>query len=312
MHIVIPDDYQNCVTGLACFSKLEHHQVTVHNDTVKSIDDLVARFADADAIVLIRERTQISEALLARLPKLKLIAQTGKVANHIDLDACKKHGVAVLEGHGAGAATAELAMLLILASLRQLPAEVQRMHSGQWQGTVGRQLQGKTLGVLGFGRIGEQICRLGSAFGAKPLVWGRDSSLQKGAANGYPVATSREHFFQSSDIISLQLRLTKDTKHYVTAADLAQMKTDAIFVNTSRAELVETGALYKALKLGRPGFAAVDVYEDEPLFDARNPLQDLPNCLCTPHIGFVEKDNYEAYFGSAFDNINRFVQSLTN
>lgn len=308
MHIVIPDDYQTCVTGLACFSKLQHHQVTVYNDTVKSINDLVARFVDADAIVLTRERTQITEALLARLPKLKLIAQTGKVANHIDLDACKKHGVTVLEGHGSGAATAELAMLLILASLRQLPTEVQRMHSGQWQGSVGRQLQGKTLGVLGFGRIGEQICRLGQAFGAKPLVWGRDSSLQKAAANGFPVATSRAHFFQSSDILSLQLRLTKETKHYVTAADLSLMKPDAIFVNTSRAELVETGALYDALKLGRPGFAAVDVYEDEPVLRTRHPLQDLPNCLCSPHIGFVEKDNYEAYFGSAFDNINQFAQ----
>ena len=311
MHIVIPDDYQTCVTGLACFSKLQHHQVTVYNDTVKSLDDLVARFIDADAIVLTRERTQISNALLARLPKLKLISQTGKVANHIDLDACKKHGVTVMEGAGSGAATVELAMLLILASLRQLPAEVQRMHSGQWQGTVGRQLQGKTLGVLGFGRIGEQICRLGQAFGAKPLVWGRDSSLQKAAANGFPVATSRAHFFQSSDILSLQLRLTKETKHYVTAADLALMKPDATFVNTSRAELVEAGALYSALKLGRPGFAAVDVYEDEPVLHVRHPLQDLPNCLCSPHIGFVEKDNYEAYFGSAFDNINRFAQTLS-
>lgn len=311
MHIVIPDDYQTCVTGLACFSKLQHHQVTVYNDTVKSIDDLVARFIEADAIVLTRERTQISDALLARLPKLKLISQTGKVANHIDLDACKKHGVTVMEGAGSGAATVELAMLLILASLRQLPAEVQHMHSGQWQGTVGRQLQGKTLGVLGFGRIGEQICRLGSAFGAKPLVWGRDSSLQKAAANGFPVATSRAHFFQSSDILSLQLRLTKETKHYVTAADLSLMKPDAIFVNTSRAELVEADALYNALKLGRPGFAAVDVYEDEPVLHVRHPLQDLPNCLCSPHIGFVEKDNYEAYFGSAFDNINRFAQTLS-
>lgn len=309
MHIVIPDDYQTCVTGLACFGKLQNHQVTVYNDTVKSVDDLVARFIQADAIVLIRERTQITEALLARLPKLKLIAQTGKVANHIDMEACKKHGVTVMEGAGSGAATAELAMLLILASLRQLPTEVQRMQQGQWQGAVGRQLQGKTLGVLGFGRIGEQICRLGSAFGAKPLVWGRDSSLRKATANGFAVATSREQFFQSSDILSLQLRLTKDTTHYVTAADLAQMKLDAIFVNTSRAELVEAGALYSALKLGRPGFAAVDVYEDEPVLATRHPLQDLPNCLCSPHIGFVEKDNYEAYFGSAFDNINQFAQT---
>lgn len=310
MHIVIPDDYQNCVAQLRCFGKLKNHRVTIYNDTVKNIDDLVARLFDADAIVLTRERTPITEALLARLPKLKLISQTGKVASHIDMHACKVHGVTVMEGTGSGAATAELAMLLILASLRQMTTEVQRMAQGQWQGTLGRQLQGKTLGVLGFGRIGEQVCRLGSAFGAKPLVWGRENTLKKAISGGMQIASTREQFFQSCDIISLQLRLTQETRHYVTADDLSLMKHDALFVNTSRAELVQTGALYSALRQGRPGFAAVDVYEDEPVFAARHPLQDLPNCLCTPHIGFVEKDNYEAYFGSAFDNINAFADTL--
>lgn len=304
MNIVIPDDYQNCVTALNCYQKLAGHTVTIYNDTVKNTDDLVARFKDADCIVLTRERTRITDELLARLPRLKLISQTGKVANHIDMEACKKRGVTVLEGSGSGAATAELGMLLILSSLRRFTEEVARMENGQWQGFVGRQLQGKTLGVLGFGRIGEQICQLGLAFGAKPLVWGRASSTAKAAAKGFAAAASREAFFQTCDIISVQLRLGAETKNYVTAADLALMKADAIFVNTSRAELVEEGALHTALKLGHPGFAAVDVYEDEPLFNNRHPLQDLPNCLCSPHIGFVERDNYEAYYGTAFDNIN--------
>jgi len=309
MNIVIPDDYQNCVTGLACYQKLAGHSVTVYNDTVKNVADLVAKFKDADAIVLTRERTRITDELLAQLPKLKLISQTGKVANHIDMEACKKHGVTVLEGSGSGAATAELGMLLILSSLRRFTEEIERMKNGQWQGFVGRQLQGKTLGVLGFGRIGEQICRLGLAFGAKPLVWGRPSSLEKATAKGFAVAASREAFFKTCDIISVQLRLSAETKHYVTAADLALMKPDAIFVNTSRAELVEEGALYNALKLGHPGFAAVDVYEEEPLIGNHHPLQDLPNCLCSPHIGFVERDNYEAYYGTAFDNVNTFFSN---
>ena len=307
MNIVIPDDYQNCVTTLDCYQKLAGHSVTIYNDTAHNLDDLVARFKDADAIVLTRERTRITDELLSRLPRLKLISQTGKVANHIDMEACKKHGVTVLEGSGSGAATAELGMLLILSSLRHFTEEVERMRNGQWQGLVGRQLQGRTLGVLGFGRIGEQICRIGQAFGAKPLVWGRASSVAKAAGKGFAVASSREAFFSTCDVISVQLRLGAETKNYVTAADLALMKSDAIFVNTSRAELVEEGALYNALKLGHPGFAAVDVYEEEPLMDGlRHPLQDLPNCLCSPHIGFVERDNYEAYYGTAFDNINTF------
>lgn len=307
MNIVIPDDYQNCVTGLDCYQKLAGHTVTIYNNSVRSTDDLVARFKDADAIVLTRERTRITDELLARLPKLKLISQTGKVANHIDMDACKKHGVTVLEGSGSGAATAELGMLLILSSLRRFTEEVTRMKNGEWQGFVGRQLQGKTLGVLGFGRIGEQICRLGAAFGANILVWGRSTSTAKAEGKGFTAAASREAFFKSCDIISVQLRLSAETMHHVTAADLALMKPDAIFVNTSRAELVEEGALHTALKLGHPGFAAVDVYEEEPLFNNRHPLQDLPNCLCSPHIGFVEQDNYEAYYGTAFDNINAFA-----
>jgi D-3-phosphoglycerate dehydrogenase / 2-oxoglutarate reductase len=310
MHIVIPDDYQNCVRGLACFAKLGNdttHQVTVYNDSTDDLEELVKRFMAADALVLTRERTKISDALLARLPKLKLISQTGKIAAHIDMDACAKRGVTVMDGRGSGAATAEFALLLILASLRHLVTEVNGLARGQWQSTVGRQLNGKQLGVLGFGRIGEQVCRLGAAFGALPFVWGRDSSLLKARAAGFNVAESRGDFFSECDVVSLQLRLNDQTMHGVTAADLSQMKPTALLVNTSRAELIEPDALYKALVLGRPGFAAVDVYEQEPL-PPRHPLQNLPNCLCTPHLGFVELDNYEAYYGAAFDNINAFFQ----
>jgi D-3-phosphoglycerate dehydrogenase len=306
MRVVIPDDYQDCVRHLKCFSKLERHDVTIYNDTVHDLDQLVERFKDAQAIVLTRERTVIQRQLLERLPNLQLISQTGKMASHVDLKACQDHGVVVMEGRGTGSSTTELTFLLILAALRNFVPEVNRLKDGQWQGSVGRQLHGKTLGVYGFGRIGEQVCHLGRAFGAKVLVWGRPTSLQNAKEKGFSVAISREAFFSQCDIISLQLRLTPETKNLVTAQDLASMKTDAVLVNSSRAELIEAGALVQALKKGRPGFAAVDVYENEPIYNANHPLVNLPNCLCTPHLGFVEQENYEAYFGIAFENINAF------
>jgi len=306
MRVVIPDDYQDCVRHLKCFSKLERHDVTIYNDTVHDLDQLVERFKDAQAIVLTRERTVIQRQLLERLPNLQLISQTGKMASHVDLKACQDHGVVVMEGRGTGSSTTELTFLLILAALRNFVPEVNRLKDGQWQGSVGRQLHGKTLGVYGFGRIGEQVCHLGRAFGATVLVWGRPTSLQNAKEKGFSVAISREAFFSQCDIISLQLRLTPETKNLVTAQDLASMKTDAVLVNSSRAELIEAGALVQALKKGRPGFAAVDVYENEPIYNANHPLVNLPNCLCTPHLGFVEQENYEAYFGIAFENINAF------
>jgi D-3-phosphoglycerate dehydrogenase len=307
MKIVISDDYQDCVRHLNCFNKIQHHDLEIFNDTVSELDAKVERFKDAEAIVLTRERTVIDSSLLKRLPKLKLISQTGKIASHIDLTACKEHGVVVMDGRGSGSATAELNLLLILAALRNIVPEVNRLQSGKWQGTVGRQLSGKLLGVYGFGRIGQQICKLGQAFGARVLVWGRESSLIRAKEMGFEVATSKENFFSTSDIISLQLRLNPETVAIVTSSDLALMKSDSLLVNTSRAELIERGALYAGLKQGHPGFAAIDVYESEPVLNAADPLLQLPNCLCTPHLGFVEKDNYEAYFGVAFDNINAFV-----
>ncbi|WP_020202510.1 D-2-hydroxyacid dehydrogenase family protein [Cupriavidus sp. WS] len=306
MRIVIPDDYQGCVRGLHCFSTLAGHDVTVYEDNVKSLDALAERFRDADALVLTRERTQIAAALLDRLPRLRLISQTGKVAGHVDVDACTARGVAVAEGSGSGAATAELTWALILASRRHLVAEVNRLRGGQWQGTLGQELRGQRLGVWSYGRIGRQVAAYGRAFGMKVWVWGREGSVADARADGFEVAPSREAFFAESDIVSLHVRLNAETEGLIGAADLARMGPAALLVNTSRAELVAPGALVAALRAGRPGFAAVDAYEQEPVLGAAHPLLQLDNALCTPHIGFVERDNYEAYFGTAFDNINSF------
>jgi D-3-phosphoglycerate dehydrogenase len=307
MRIAIPDDYQDCVRSLACFGRLSGHEVAVFNDTVKGADALAARFADADAIVLTRERTAIDAALLARLPRLKLISQTGKIAGHIDLAACTARGVAVADGSGSGAATAELCWALVLASRRNLVAEVNRLREGRWQGSVGQQLMGQRLGIWSYGRIGRQIAAYGKAFGMRVWVWGREQSLARAAADGVEAAPSRAALFEQSDILSLQLRLNRDTRGIVVAADLARMKPTALLVNTSRAELIAAGALEQALRHGRPGFAAVDVFEEEPVLGAAHPLLRLPNALCTPHLGYVEHDNYERYFGIAFDNINHFA-----
>lgn len=310
MHIVISDDYQDCIRQLACFEKLKGHTVKIYNDTVSTTDALVERYQDADAIVLIRERTVITKELLERLPKLKVISQTGKMASHVDLEVCKVKGIVVMDGRGSGASTAELNMLLILAALRRLVEEVTRFKNGQWQGYLGDQLSGKVLGVYGFGRIGKQVCHLGKAFGAKPLVWGRETSLKKAQEDGFAIATSKEEFFSTSDIVCLQLRLNEETRHIVTAQDLVLMKPTSLLVNASRAELIEFGALEAGLIKGHPAYAAVDTYESEPVLGADHPLLHLPNCLCTPHIGFVERDNYEAYFGIAFDNINTYAAGI--
>jgi D-3-phosphoglycerate dehydrogenase len=307
MHIVISDDHQDCIRHLACFEKLKGHTVEIFNNSVSGTDALAERYKDAEAIVLIRERTVITRELLDRLPKLKVISQTGKMAAHVDLQACKDKGIVVMDGRGSGAATAELNMLLILAALRRLVEEVARLKNGQWQGYLGDQLSGKVLGVYGFGRIGAQVCHLGKAFGAKPLVWGRESSLKKAAKEGFAVASSKEDFFRTSDIVCLQLRLNDETRHIVSAQDLAMMKPTSLLINASRAELIEPGALEAGLKQGRPAYAAIDTYESEPILGADHPLLHLPNCLCTPHIGFVERENYEAYFGIAFDNINAYL-----
>jgi len=306
MNITIPDDYQDCVRHLKCFEKLARHTVQIFTDSSRDLLDLASRFTTADALVLTRERTAITAALLDRLPRLRFISQTGPAGKHIDLDACTARGVAVAESRGSGAATAELTWALLLASRRFLVAEVTRLRDGLWQGHLGQQLQGQRLGIWGYGRIGRQVAAYGKAFGMQVWIWGREGSLSGAKADGYEVAPSRDAFLAESDVLTLHLRLNDETRGLVTARDLALMKPSALLINTSRAELIQPHALSRALCEGRPGFAAVDVYEEEPVLGGRHPLLQLPNALCTPHIGFVERDNYEAFYGGAFDNIVRY------
>ncbi|MBK9051871.1 MAG: D-2-hydroxyacid dehydrogenase family protein [Chloroflexi bacterium] len=308
MHIIIPDDYQNATPGLACFAKLAGHTVTVFNDTVKDMDALVERLYPAEALVLIRERTPITEALLARLPNLKLISQTGKGITHIDAAAATRHHVLICAGTGSPTAPAELTWALIMAALRHIPQEVAHLRAGGWQTTVGRVLRGRTLGIFGYGKIGSLVAGYGRAFGMKVLVWGREGSLARGRADGYTPAPDKETFFAQTDILSLHLRLIPETRGIVTSGDLALMKPDALLVNTSRAELIAPGALEMALRAGRPGWAAVDVYEEEPILGANHPLLKLDNALCTPHLGYVEQDSYELYFSQAFEQVLAFAE----
>lgn len=308
MHIVIPDDYQDAVRRLDCFAKLRGHDITVFRDTVKDVAALEERFRDADALVLIRERTAIDEELLSRLPRLRLISQTGKGATHIDVEACTRHGVAVAVGTGSPYAPAELTWALVLAAMRRIPQESAHLRAGGWQHLLGTTVRDRTLGIFGYGKIGSLVAGYGNAFGMNVLVWGREGSQTRARKDGYDVAESQRALFAESDVLSLHLRLTDETRAIVTAADLARMKPDALIVNTSRAELIETGALEAALRAGRPGHAAVDVYEEEPIRGAQHPLLSMDNALCTPHLGYVEKDSYELYFGQAFDNVIAFAQ----
>jgi D-3-phosphoglycerate dehydrogenase len=307
MRVVISDDYQNAVPNLACFARLAGHDVSVFNDSVTG-DALAGRYRDAEAIVMIRERTEIDAALLDRLPSLKLISQTGKGTTHIDVDACTARGVAVAAGTGSPVAPAELTFALILAAMRHIPREDANLRAGGWQTTLGRVLRGRTLGIYGYGKIGSMVAGFGRAFGMKLLAFGREGSIERAQRDQVAVAPDKATLFATSDVLSLHLRLTPQTTGIVTAADLAGMKPDALLVNTSRAELIEPHALVEALRRGRPGFAAVDVYEEEPVLDASNPLLQLPNVVATPHLGYVEKDSYELYFGQAFDQVVAFAQ----
>ncbi len=312
MQIVIPDDYQNAVHTLAAFAKLDGHEVRVFHDTVSDLDTLAERFAGAEALVLIRERTSITEALLARLPELKVISQTGGGIAHIDQAACQRHGVTVLAGTGSPHAAAELTWGLVLAAMRHIPEEVANLKAGRWQRTLGTGLKGRTLGIFGYGKIGKLVAGYGQAFGMEVLVWGRDSTRQRAAEAGLEVAESQQALFERADVLSLHLRLNDETQGIVTARHLAAMKPTALLVNTSRAPLIAAGALEAALRHGRPGQAAVDVFEQEPVIT--HPLLELPNLLATPHLGYVEKDSYELYFGDAFDNLLAFDagQPITN
>jgi D-3-phosphoglycerate dehydrogenase / 2-oxoglutarate reductase len=306
MKIVIPDDYQYATKELACLQLLDLHEVTILGDLNK---EPAAKevLAAAQCLVLIRERTQITAEFLQQMPNLKVISQTGKIARHIDLDACTAASVVVVEGIGSPVAPAEFTWALIMAAQRQLLAAVVDMKQGKWQTNIGRALQGQTLGIWGYGKIGRMIANFGRAFAMDVQIWGREASRQMAMADGYRVCDTKEAFFETSDILTIHLRLLNETVGIITAADFARMKPSSLFVNTSRAELVETGALEAALEKGRPGFAALDVFPEEPIYDTGNILLQMPNVLCTPHLGYVELEGYELYFSKAFENVLNFI-----
>jgi len=305
MNITILDDYFDTIRTLACFRKLNGHAVTIWNDHLQDVDGLAQRLKDTEALVLIRERTEIRAPILDRLERLKLISQRS-VYPHIDIDACTRHGVIVSSNMHAGApsyAAAELTFGLILAAARRIPQQVAALKSGIWQTGVGDSLRGKTLGIYGYGRIGRTVAGYGRAFGMDIRVWAREESCARARADGYATAASKHDFFEQCDVISLHMRLVPATRGIVTAVDLALMRPVAILVNTSRAGLIEPGALLNALRAGRPGMAAIDVYEEEPLRDPQYPLLRMENVICTPHIGYVTRDEYEVQFSDIFDQV---------
>jgi D-3-phosphoglycerate dehydrogenase / 2-oxoglutarate reductase len=308
MKISILDDYHDTLRSLACFEKLKGHDVKIWNDHAQDVDTLAHRLKDTEVLVLIRERTKILAPLLDRLDKLKLISQRS-VYPHIDIEACTRRGVIVSSNQHPGTPSygaAELTWGLVLAAMRQIPQQMAALKAGKWQIGVGNGLPGKTLGIYGYGRIGRVVAGYGKAFGMNVLVWSREASLARARADGYTPAQSKESFFANCDVISLHLRLLDATRGIVTAGDLARMKPTALIVNSSRALLIEAGALETALKAGRPGMAAVDVYEEEPVLDTSHPLLAMENVVCTPHIGYVTRDEYEIQFSDIFDQITEY------
>jgi D-3-phosphoglycerate dehydrogenase / 2-oxoglutarate reductase len=309
MRVAILDDWFDTVRTLPSFAKLVGHDVTVFTDHVQDADALASRLAETEALVLIRERTEIRAPLLERLPKLRLISQRS-VYPHIDVDGCTALGIVVSSDLHTGApsyAAAELTWALVLASLRQIPTQQASLRAGRWQADVGRTARGLTLGIFGYGRIGRVVAGYGRAFGMDLLVWSRPPSLERARADGLATATDQRSFFADCDVVSLHLRLVAGTKGIVTAADLARMKPDGLLVNTSRAALIEAGALAAALRAGRPGMAAVDVFETEPLLDTADPLLGMDNVVCTPHIGYVTREEWDVQFSDIFEQINAYA-----
>ena len=309
MKITVLDDYHDTVRSLACFRKLEGHDVTIWHDHAHDTNVLAERLADTEALVLIRERTRIRASLLERLPNLKLISQRS-VYPHIDIDACTRQGVVVSSSLHLGTpsyATAELTWGLILSAFRQIPQQMASLKAGNWQTGVGTTLRNKTLGIFGYGRIGAAVASYGRAFGMNVVVWARPNSMVRAKAEGHLVAPSKTAFFERCDVLSLHMRLVEATRGIVTADDLKWMKPTALIVNTSRAQLIELGALIDALRAGRPGMAAVDVYEEEPLRDTTHPLLNMPNVICTPHLGYVTREEYELQFTDIFEQITAYA-----
>jgi D-3-phosphoglycerate dehydrogenase len=319
MNIVILDDYQDVVRKLNCSNKLEAYPAKVYTNTIKGVGQLSVRLKDAEILVLIRERTHITRQLIEKLPKLKMISQTGKIGSHVDVTACTERGIVVAEGAGSPVAPAEMTWALIMAAMRRLPQYINNLKHGAWQQSglkssamptnfaLGQVLKGKTLGIWGYGKIGQLLASYGKAFGMRILLWGSEASRASAVEHGFEAALSREEFFSQSDIVSLHLRLNDATRGIVTLDDLQSMKTTSLLVNTSRAELIAPDALMAGLNRGRPGMAAIDVFESEPILQGHALLR-LENCICTPHIGYVEQESYELYFGTAFDNVVNFIK----
>jgi D-3-phosphoglycerate dehydrogenase / 2-oxoglutarate reductase len=304
MRIAIPDDYQNLVHTLRCYALLEGHEIIRYREPAADLADFARRLQNAEAIVPVRERSRFPRELIERLPNLKVISQTGRSTHHIDVAACTERGVVVTAGtHASPIAPAELTWALILASRRHISQETDRMKRGEWPCTLSHRLSGSTLGIFGLGTIGTLVARIGAAFGMKVLVLGQENSAQRAREAGYEVAADKADLFERSDVLCLLMRMTPQTKGIVTRADLARMKPTALLVNTARAGLVEEGALVEALRTGRPGFAAVDVYEREPVMGGNHPLLAMPNVLCTHHIAWAEHETFELYFGEAFENL---------
>ena len=309
MKITILDDYQDIVKDLQCFDLIKNYDVKIINSAEKDVNKLAELLADTEILVLIRERTSITAELLEKLPNLKLISQTGKISNHLNLETCTKYNVAVAEGIGSPVAPAELTWNLIMNTVRQLPQAIEEMKKGNWQINIGETISGKTLGIWGYGKIGQRIAQYAKVFGANVQIWGSEDSKKKAIEDGFSAANSKEDFFQSIDIFTTHLRLNESTRGIIKEADLQLMKNGASFINTARAELVEENALLNVLKSGKNIKVGVDVYEQEPIYDPNYALLQFQNVICVPHLGYVEKDSYELYFSKAFENVVNYMNS---
>ena len=309
MIIASPDDYQRLVATLDCFALLRAHDVRIFQGPARDVGELAAQLRDAQVIVTIRERSRFTRELIERLPRLEHISQTGRSTRHVDVAACSERGIAVSAGtHDSPHTIAEHTWALILSALRGIPQQAACMKRGEWSSHLGRGLHGRTLGIDGFGKIGSLVAAIGRSFGMRVLVWGSDASRRRAAEAGFEPAAGRRQMYADADVVSVNLRLGDATRHSIGAADLAGMKPTALFVNTARAELLAPGALVAALAAGRPGYAAVDVYENEPVLGGNHPLLKLDNVLCTPHSAWIEKSMFELYFGEAFQNVIAFAR----
>ena len=312
MKIAVIHDYADVLRSTRAYPRLQEHEVIIHTEAYTDPARVIAQAAGCDALLLTQQRVPLTRHIIEHLPGLKFISQTGRNTNHLDVPACTQHGIVVSAGGGGGggspySTTAELAWGMILASLRHLPYEVERLKQGHWHSTVGTRLFGRTLGVYAFGHIGAAVARVGKAFGMHVVCWGREGSTARARAEGFEVAASRAAFFETADVLSLHLPGNRETRGMITADDLARMQPTALLVNTSRAPIIAEGALVAALRQGRPGFAAVDVYEEEPVVGATHPLLHMPNVLCTPHLGYAERGSYEALYALAVDQLLAFA-----